>query len=664
MSLNKIVPNERGEDSDLAINLKAIKVATGNIARKAKVACDLANKKNALGEIVDGTYAGMEYGDFEFWFDIIRTDDAKAAREVLDGCDESEMTVLMNAPFVYDDLDHGHFGLSFKERSSLILFHKPTSIAVINRSRKVLKLMTENGVLHMSRDTGGNNIFHVMATVAHTFPEHEDEISEMYTDLVRQIDSLTIIKHLLSQENKDGFRPLELAAHYDVYALMIEIFETEGVYKFSTYGLTPVPLVRYDVTEYESWNGGRRRKSPLRSLVYLTQPNMRKASCDRLFRYPLIEMWVNKKFRNYLWMIIIWFLLRTIFLGSFLDSGFEKHIFYKKEHILDETCPNKSSVVMKILSQGSRTSDSGFSLWYFIVYALAVLGVDVLEIFALFTFRRTPKQGNALRFWTRCSFTFYTRVSVGVACFVGLMDVFVINFGLKYISNDVAEGITIVATTAYIFAVMALVWSHLFFLQLVPKIGHFLIGFQWMLLAFISFLVVFLYIFGSLSIAFNKLYYLSCIDQGFADFGTSLYSTFLVMLNMKNFLVFEPDVAILHAVFVFIIALLLLNFLIAILTDTQATVTKHIATIESVQVLDMVLTLEDRFGWFYNLVWKREAQFVFTLKETIIRGDGGSFVNPCIAICASLRSKIMRTNDESRPTIVRKQENTGETEVC
>jgi hypothetical protein len=649
MSSNKIAPDEAViEEDDMAINLKAIKVATENIARKAKLASGLANRKDALEEIANGAHPGMAYGDFEFWYDIICKDDVKGAKEVFDGCGENERTVLMNAPFLFNDLDCAEFGLSHRERSTMVLFCKPTSIAVAHRSRNVLKLLTENGVHHMSRDTGSNNIFHAMATVAHAFPEHEDEYAEMYTDLVKQIDSLTIVKHLLYQENKDGFRPLELAAHYDVYALMVEMFETEGIYKYSTYGMTPVPLIRYDVTEYESWTGGRRRKSPLRSLVYLTQLNMTKASCDRLFNYPLIRMWVNKKFRGYMWMVIIWFFLRTIFLGSFLDSGFEEHILHKKEHILDAICPNKTQAIKKILEQGSRLSDSGFSLWYFIVYAFAVLGVDIFDIVALLTFRRTPKQGNALRFWKRCSFTFYTRVAVGVASFVGLMDVFVINFGLKYIPNDIAEGMTTMATTAYIFAVMAMVWSHLFFLQMIPKIGYFLIGFQWMLLAFFSFIVVFLYIFCSLSIAFNKLYLLSCIDSGFAGFGNSLYSTFLVMLNMKNFDTFEPDVAILHAVFVFIIALLLLNFLIAILTDTQATVTKHIVTIESVQVLDMTFTLEDRFGWFYNQVWNREGHFVFTLKENVIRGDGGSFVNPCIGFCASVRSKILRTNEDSK----------------
>ena len=84
------------------------------------------------------------------------------------------------------------------------------------------------------------------------------------------------------------------------------------------------------------------------------------------------------------------------------------------------------------------------------------------------------------------------------------------------------------------------------------------------------------------------------------------------MLNMEDFVDYDvPDSSvlfILHVVFVFVIAILLVNFLIALLSTSAGKVQEHQDTIVMVQRLLVINTVERRlrkcFDWYYRRMCK------------------------------------------------------------
>jgi hypothetical protein len=149
------------------------------------------------------------------------------------------------------------------------------------------------------------------------------------------------------------------------------------------------------------------------------------------------------------------------------------------------------------------------------------------------------------------------------------------------------------------------VWSLLYFVQLLPGIGVFVIIIVHMLSNLFSFLVVFIiFLFPFIHIFmvfFKSAVIPPCVDL-FDGYSSSAYSTFSVMLNAVTFLDFRSEVTnmttlgALHFVFFFIVAVLLVNFLIALFSNTVAHVTVDQEVYTTLEKMTMATIVQVRIG--------------------------------------------------------------------
>ena len=145
-------------------------------------------------------------------------------------------------------------------------------------------------------------------------------------------------------------------------------------------------------------------------------------------------------------------------------------------------------------------------------------------------------------------------------------------------------------------------WPFLYFLQLLPGVGHLVIAFQRSLLTYCSFSALFLLMFFSFAVGFYILMQLSCTyDTG--TYMEALYFTFQIFLNQIDIAKDYADTPFLaewmfiHFVFLNITTILLLNFCIAILSQSFSDITQYGDVIQRLQSLNIAITISDRIGF-------------------------------------------------------------------
>jgi hypothetical protein len=169
------------------------------------------------------------------------------------------------------------------------------------------------------------------------------------------------------------------------------------------------------------------------------------------------------------------------------------------------------------------------------------------------------------------------------------------------LSRNTMDGIGSFATFGCIMAKVLTSWSLLYFLQLNSTLGKFVIGFQGMMMALVQFTSIFTVIFLSFSVAFADVFALSCSRKDFSTFAKGLYSTMLMILNMFDFGGYEKMNAIFavklpHVIFIMIVPILLINFLIATMSNKHSAMTDYGDVIHRLHRLEVSLTAGERIG--------------------------------------------------------------------
>jgi hypothetical protein len=159
-------------------------------------------------------------------------------------------------------------------------------------------------------------------------------------------------------------------------------------------------------------------------------------------------------------------------------------------------------------------------------------------------------------------------------------------------------------------------WSILYFIQLVPGADFFIVAVQSMLgilsqfcLIYVLFLIGYTQLF---MIAININLKHGCAIQ-FTDVPTAIYSTFISMINMLDFTQFDVTnpiaLYLIHFIYVLFVGILLLNFLVAIMSDRITETSKYKDVILPMQKLSVVMTIEKQlkfFGlWYYRWIQKK-----------------------------------------------------------
>ena len=159
------------------------------------------------------------------------------------------------------------------------------------------------------------------------------------------------------------------------------------------------------------------------------------------------------------------------------------------------------------------------------------------------------------------------------------------------------------------------VWNILYFLEMLPWFSILALSIQRMFGKMLRFLTVFFLLFFSFEYTFFRLYNdRGVCAEGFTGWVDSFYSTFLIMVNMVDIaeIVGGIDVilVLIHVMFVFVVAVLLLNFLIALMSDAMTKVMNKADILVQVAQLSAALLVEARIGrLFHTLSSRRQRQY-------------------------------------------------------
>lgn len=170
----------------------------------------------------------------------------------------------------------------------------------------------------------------------------------------------------------------------------------------------------------------------------------------------------------------------------------------------------------------------------------------------------------------------------------------------------------------YAIMVALCMWSIMFFLQLLPELGHCVVAVQRMLGDLSRFFVIYCFFMTPYVVAFYQALSNSQITA-FSTVTDAIYATFITMLNMISYLEARNTpimvaVFTIHFFYVFIISVLLINFLIAMFSSSYAEVTQNREVIFVVQSLSVCKMLEERlFGPLKYLIRRflQRKQFVY-----------------------------------------------------
>ena len=176
-------------------------------------------------------------------------------------------------------------------------------------------------------------------------------------------------------------------------------------------------------------------------------------------------------------------------------------------------------------------------------------------------------------------------------------------------------------------------WGVIYFLQVLPWISIYAIAVQRMLQVFTCFTLIFVIFFCAFALPFRRILLgnSSECSKNFDTLGETIKSSFLVMINLMDFRQHEnvdkTSLYALHILFVFFISILLVNFLIALMTQSISDIFANRSAIIQSPRLFLMVSVQLRLAWSMRLLYKILHRRVFVyqnrrmcLLPTLIKG--------------------------------------------
>ena len=210
-----------------------------------------------------------------------------------------------------------------------------------------------------------------------------------------------------------------------------------------------------------------------------------------------------------------------------------------------------------------------------------------------------------------------------------LSHVCVLCFCIIYLIDGASTGLFV--NTIRLCSPTLMVVSVLYYIQPIRVVGYYVIAMQRM---FVS-MMIFTFMVFILTLPFPLSFIMvlstamdtQCVP-GFTDIAETYYSMIKLMMGLMTLDKYELTnnpvaVWILHFFYIFESAILLLNFLIAIMTDSMAAVRQHKELIQIQQNLSIYMRIEKKFGWLMKryYTWAKQKYFVI---------EGDKIYLPCV----------------------------------
>ena len=549
-----------------------------------------------IPEIVQGDNR-LPVDVYQDWMTAIVSDNAELVENTLITADKNRRQLLLNGSFDYQDEDLiRHNQYSFGRPNT------PLALCTLSAALRVMRVLVTHGANMMSVNDLGHNLVHQLIFVAFFAEMYETHAVKSYHELMRLADLQTKRKLLLTGSNI-GLRPLEAAAQHGALHFVQAIIETDGVY-LSRHVVRGLSVYQwFDITEYESCCADNRRLlSPVHFLMALDKNKLTHSLANQVFFDEPFGTWMNAKTEINKPLVFVWSLMRIVHLSAYyaLDihtAGHSASIAMNANATYTEAIPASSeyrycdfdSILLL-----SKTTVRAIAI-YIIVHSTLILLLDIYEyvnyvLHPCYTnFYKTIDDKYKAVFACSLYYVRSQRILASTLLVYGVLK-------LNDVSGAPLNFIRLVC-------MMLSTWSLLYFVQLMPSIGYFVVAIQRMVRQMFNFAGVYaLFFFTAFSAFFvtvNTSERTSCSGE-FSNLGLGLYSTFSVMLNLLNpvelRLRYPGWIYMMHVVYMFIVAILLINFLIAIMSSAMSEVAELRPIIARLQRLSVALAVEGRVG--------------------------------------------------------------------
>ena len=452
----------------------------------------------------------------------------------------------------------------------------PLSVAIVYHSINCFKALVENGCDLFLQDYRGNSVVHLLVYVS--VAKTDNHAVEMYDFILSRLKTVRERRQLLSHRSDDGFLAMDLAAKHGCVKLFRAILYTEGNYR--------AVISQQGKIALNSFNFGGDDSSCMSFLWQLTwtEDTVKKLEAVKeILKIPVVSKMIYQRFYAALPYVCFWMLMRCMhgILFLIIDTMLF-NLYHTHNCNSDGTLKANVSTDMfysewvanHFFSQtnGSLPANVMTASMYSIMYAICTIVFDIAEIIYLMENSKMINRSYVVKLWREylVNSNFYRTVMLLLAICTIAMSVTKL-VSMSEHTEDTNELLVIISLLNRIF----ITFSIFYFIQLLPMIGFFVIGFQKMLAALARFallqggiIFVFSTLFRHVHIYLCKPDIHSCIPS------QSIYRTFLIMLNMVTVVeegrcsvVGEYCLMLLHILYVFVVAVMTINYLIAIMSS-------------------------------------------------------------------------------------------------
>ncbi len=547
----------------------------------------------------------LSYDKYKSYFLALKENDVQRVKAMLSQASSLEREAMLNGMFDYGED-------SFIPSLTLARLSRPLLIAVVFNSFEVFETMISEGADLFQENISQGNILHSMLASCSLDFANQENCVVFYKKLVALLN-VDHMQKLLLHENAEGMRPLEYAVHLGCMLLFECIQLTPGVYVTKTIDKGVFKEEWIDVTEYESYEpGNRRHLSPLLLFTFIDRKAAMNTKVDIVLGNGLLSLWLDKKISSAKWVIVIMFISRMLYAVLF-------YIFITKGKSPEAPLPVSANVPAPVLN---GTCENKFL--YFDTGSEFSLTIGVyLILHSLLSFLGSLL--SSIEYWKTNMKRFKLKLGLKKDCILD-NSFYIYNHLVSNLTYVLAGILTLVGVPdtnsllncLVILTCMTSVWSIIFFIQILPSTGYFVIAMQRMIWVMFQFGVVFLLSFLPFPHAFYRLLqdHNGCPNIIFSpSVPVTYYNSFLVLINMFDFTQFitvlrTPDyfmLLCLHVLYVFFLSILLINFLIALLSTSVAEIMDSKSVVIAVQRMSVLSQVESYMGVTrcLNPLWRR-----------------------------------------------------------
>ena len=538
---------------------------------------------------------------FQDFYDAIIRDDDKQVRDILKT--QRNPSAFINTEFDYE------YEKTDKSRG-VERIRLPFHLAVSAESTHVAEVFIQSGVDCEKCDYVGRNVLHNLITrVAYLHYAQEEGTCSMIAWLIDKV-GLELVHKFSRQENQYGLRPVEYAAQQNTLKLMTTLLETQGLHTLGGETKGDTHFMDLDVTEYET--SERYTKSPFTMLAYLDEEKLNHPETGEFFQSPIIKGWMAAKTRVDAIPLVIWSLMRLFaFIIYFVADA--NVMSLSKQH-----GENASHFVCERLSHVKVEP-----IFTILVCVLFLIFVTTFLLIETILYIRDRKFGLLKQ-----KYSIYGKKNfISNALFFKVIEysfcvMLIMQATLLFTSGSIGGNHIIMLILDSIRLAMPLVciWIIVYPLQLVPHVGPFILSVQGMVADMLKFMLVF-FIFLFPYAHGIETFVLTNSQQGcIEDFSNPIetcYTLFKVMLNMVDLGQYDIKnlwaLYIMHILYIFIVAILLLNFLVAVMASSAAKIADNEKVILMVSQISVLLDIERTSSWTRRWLYRGLNKLGFTV---------------------------------------------------